>query len=109
MSTPRTKCVSTKLTDEEFSALERAAGAQTLSTWMRDALLRAASSPTASEVIVLAEVLALRTILLNAHYATANGDVLTAERMGDLIARADQNKRERARQCLASTASQPAL
>jgi hypothetical protein len=105
---PRTKCLSTKLTVEEFAALERAAGAQTLSTWMRDALLKVASSLTPSEITVLAEVLALRTILLNAHYATANGEALTAEKMGDLIERADQSKRERAHQCFALRASQPA-
>ena len=88
-----------------MTALERAAGNQTLSIWMREALLKAASSPTPSEVTVLAEMLALRTILLNAHYATANGEALTADKMGDLIARADQNKRARARQCLAPATS----
>ena len=55
--------------------------------------MQVASSPTPSEVTVLAEVLALGAVVLNAHYATANGEVLTAEKMADLIARADQTSK----------------
>jgi hypothetical protein len=43
MSSSRTKCLSTKLTEAEYTTLEPAAGAQTLSAWARTVLLRAAA------------------------------------------------------------------
>jgi hypothetical protein len=43
MSSSRTKCLSTKLTEAEYARLERAAGAQTLSAWARAVLLDAAA------------------------------------------------------------------
>jgi len=46
---------------------------------------------------MLAEVLALRTILLNVHFAVSQGQTLTAEEMQQLIARADQDKLSKAR------------
>jgi hypothetical protein len=42
LSGSRTRCLSTKLTEAEYAALERAAGAQTLSAWARAVLLEAA-------------------------------------------------------------------
>jgi hypothetical protein len=45
MSSSRTKCLSTKLTEAEYTTLERAAGAQTLSAWARAVLLQAAAPP----------------------------------------------------------------
>jgi hypothetical protein len=45
MSSSRTKLVSTRLTDEEYAAVERAAGEDTISAWARTALLRAATPP----------------------------------------------------------------
>jgi hypothetical protein len=65
----RTKSVGTKVTDAEYAALEMRArtSSLTLSEWVRDVLL--ASSPEAgAEVgdrVLLAELLALRTILMN--------------------------------------------
>src|SRR5713101_3333190 len=47
MSSSRTKLVSTRLTDVEYAAVERAAGADTISAWARAALLRAATPPAA--------------------------------------------------------------
>src|SRR2546430_9726366 len=58
----------------------------------RDVLLNA-TKPNAGEQTVLAEVLALRTILLNVHFAVSQGQTLTVEEMQQLIERADQNKR----------------
>ncbi len=91
MPSLRTKSISTKVTDEEYAQFEALAGEQTISEWVRDVLLKA-TKPNASEQTVLAEVLALRTILLN---------VLTAEEMRQLIERADQDKLSKARQRLA--------
>lgn len=96
----RTKSISTKVTDEEYAQFEALAGEQTISEWARDVLLRA-TKPNAGEQTVLAEVLALRTILLNTHFAIAQGRTLTAEEMLQLIERADQNKLSKSRQRLA--------
>jgi hypothetical protein len=45
MSSSRTKLVSTRLTDAEYAAVERAAGADTISAWARTALVHAATPP----------------------------------------------------------------
>jgi hypothetical protein len=47
MSSARTRCVSTKLTEAEYATLERVAGAQTLSVWARTVLLHAATATLA--------------------------------------------------------------
>src|SRR5258707_10645606 len=100
MHTHRSKSISTKVTDEEFAQFEASAGEQTISEWAREVLLKA-TKLNASEQTVLAEVLALRTILLNVHFAVSQGETLTAEKMQQLIERADQNKLSKARQRLA--------
>ena len=103
MTMPRTKCLSTKLTDEEYMALEAKAGAQTVSTWARETLLAAGRAvpartptPTPAESLIVAEVLALRAILVNLHFALATGDAVTAERLRQLIDHADRDKGARA-------------
>src|SRR5216683_92310 len=96
----RTKSISTKVTDEEYAQFEASAGEQTISEWAREVLLKA-TKPNASEQTVLAEVLALRTILLNVHFAVSQGQTLTTEDMRQLIERADQNKLSKAQERLA--------
>src|SRR5258708_16348955 len=85
----RTKSISTKVTDEEYAQFEASAGEQTISEWAREVLLKA-TKPNAGEQTMLAEVLALRTILLNVHFAVSQGQTLTAEEMRQLIERPDQ-------------------
>jgi hypothetical protein len=104
MPSLRTKSISTKVTDEEYALFEALAGQQTISEWARDVLLKA-TKPNAGEQTVLAEVLALRTILLNIHFAVSQGRTLTAEEMQQLIERVDQNKLSKARQRLAEAAT----
>jgi hypothetical protein len=104
MPSLRTKSISTKVTDEEYALFEALAGGQTISEWARDVLLKA-TKPNASEQTVLAELLALRTILLNMHFAVSHGQTLTADEMQQLIERADQNKLSKARQRLAESAT----
>jgi hypothetical protein len=104
MPSLRTKSISTKVTDEEYTQFESLAGGQTISEWARDVLLKA-TKPNAGEQTVLAEVLALRTILLNVHFAISQGQTLTVEAMQQLIERADQNKLSKARQRLAEAAT----
>ena len=100
MSRRRTKSVGTKVTPEEFARLEALAGGERLGEWVRDALLKAAAPPF--ETVLLAEVLALRGILLNLHFALASGDPLTAEAMHRLIERMDDDKIRHANECFAS-------
>jgi hypothetical protein len=113
MSITRLKCLTTRLSEEEYAALERAAGGQPLSTWARNALVEAAHSasapvaPSASTpTVVIAEILALRTVLLNLEYAHAVGDVVTLERLQTLVAQSDQERFARAAERLAEAAGQ---
>jgi hypothetical protein len=104
MPTFRTKSVSTKVSAEEYAQFEALAGGQTMSEWTRHALLKAAK-PNTNEQIVLAELIALRTILLNAFYKLAQGEHLTADEMQRLIERADQDKFHKAQERLAAAAT----
>jgi hypothetical protein len=52
---------------------------------------------------VLAEVLALRTILLNLHFHLCSGAAVTAETMQRLIERADEDKHQQAEARLHTT------
>ena len=102
----RTKSISTKVTEDEYGRLEEFAGAtgQSMSEWVRtilfDRLEREAAKVT--DHTVLAELLGLRTILLNLLFTVAKGEAMTAEQMQTVIERADAAKRERARKLLAA-------
>ena len=56
-------------------------------------------------LIVLAELLAVRTIVLNLHFALASGDTPTVEAMQRLIDRADRDKLGKAQERLTVTAA----
>ena len=101
MATARTKCISTKVTNDEYVIFAKLARGQTVSEWVRSVLVAAASTAPSLEHIVLAEVVALRTILLNLHFALASGQALTTETMQQLIDRADQDKVHKAHERLA--------
>jgi hypothetical protein len=105
----RSKTLSTKVSEEEFAQLEAAAGEAglTLSEWFRETLLARVngqeaktSDPGGSGHAVMAELLALRAILLNVVFKLANGQTLTAEEMQGLIDRADSDKLRKARERL---------
>src|SRR5437870_12427828 len=93
MASRRTKSIGTKVTPDEYARIQELAGEQPISEWVRAALLKAADSPAADST-VLAEVLALRTILLNLHFHLCSGAAVTAETMQRLIERADQDKQQ---------------
>jgi len=63
---------------------------------IRDAIPGARPIGKPADETLLAEILALRTILLNLFYDLANGEPMTTERMKELIAKADGEKRENA-------------
>lgn len=93
----RTRTVSTKLTDEEYAYAESASGSLTLSEWVREVILGTRQSkPDPIQVSVVAEVLALRTIVLNTLYKIAIGEQLSVNEMQQLISRADADKGARA-------------
>ena len=95
MASRRTKSIGTKVTPEEYARIQTLAGEQPVSEWVRAALFKAVDQP-AADAIVLAELLALRTILLNLHFHLTSGTPVTAETMQRLIERADQDKRQQA-------------
>jgi hypothetical protein len=109
----RTKSVSTKVSEAEFALLEecaRAAGL-TLSEWVRNVLLSApvGGGLEAGEVI-LAELLALRSLFLNLQFRSAVGagmSTLTEAEMRGLIERADATKMQRARERLEAVRAEP--
>ncbi len=87
----RRKSIGTKVSEEEYTRLEALAGGRALGEWVREVLLRELKGRQArpADEIVLAEALALRTILLNAFYKLAQGEKLTEEGMQAIIERAD--------------------
>jgi hypothetical protein len=109
----RTKTLGTKVSEEEFAQLEVAASERglTLSEWCRETLLasvngqeeKSADSGRADQAL-MAELVALRAILLNVLFKLANGEKPTAEEMQRLIERADADKLKKARERLAQAA-----
>jgi hypothetical protein len=105
----RTKSVGTKVSEDEYAQLERAAqkSAKTLGEWCREVMLANANGQPAKlnatgpeAYAVMAEVVALRAILLNVLFKQANGERLTPEEMQRLIDRADSDKVQKARERL---------
>lgn len=96
----RTKSVGTKVSEAEFAMLEERARAngQTLGEWVRAVLLAEPGAELAGEM-VLAELLALRSLFLNLQFRAGKEPVTEAELRG-LIERADGTKMERARERL---------
>ena len=97
----RTKSVGTKVSEAEFAMLEERARANglTLSEWVRDVLLSAPEPGAEAGEVVLAEVLALRTLFLNLQFRQGLSPLSEAEMRG-LIERADGTKMQRARERL---------
>lgn len=96
----RTKSVGTKVTEAEYARLEACAGEKglSISEWCRNVLLGNANGDEASETekVTLAEILALRTILLNLHFAVTRAETITADAMQAIIERADRDKVKKA-------------
>jgi hypothetical protein len=94
----RRKSIGTKVSEEEYARLEALAGGRALGEWMREVLLRELDGRRArpAEETLLAEIMALRTILLNLHFVVAKGEAITAEGMQAIIDRADAGKEQKA-------------
>ncbi len=101
----RNKSISSKVTEEEYSRLEALAESLglSMSEWVRAILMERLERTTskAREEALLAELLGLRTILLNVLFKVAKGERMTGEEMQAVIERADAGKKERAQKLLA--------
>jgi len=92
----RTCSVAAKVTEEEYAHIEACASNKRLSIseWCRDVLLDRVEGSKAdrTDEALLAEILTLRTILLNLHFAVAKSGTITVDEMQAIIHRADQDK-----------------
>lgn len=115
----RTKSIGTKVSEEEFAALEECArqADMTLSEWVRAVLLAAPGVELPDDEaalagrVTLAEVLALRTLFLNLQFRAGSGGAsqgpMTEAEMRGLIGRADGVKMQRARERLEAARVSP--
>lgn len=107
----RNKSIGTKVSEEEYARLEQAAqkASKTLGEWCREVMINSANGQSANgrgdtgAEALMAEVVALRAILLNVLFKQANGERLTTEEMQRLIERADSDKVRKARERLDQT------
>ncbi len=95
MPSRRTKGITIKVTDDEYATLSRLAKGQTVTAWVHEVAL-ATATPRPVDHVLLAEFLALRTIVLNLHVAAATGETPTADAVKRLIERADETKLRKA-------------
>ena len=84
------RSVGTKVSDAVYARILEAAGSQRISEWLRQVITVTLSEP--SPTLLLAEVLALRTIVLTVQFALSAGETLTPDLMQRLIDRADAEK-----------------
>ena len=105
----RTKSVGTKVSEAELRVLESRAAAAglTLSEWVRDVLLGSSveMGTMAAERAILAEMLAMRAILLNFLLKLSMRQPITEQISRELITWADENKMKRALEILAKSSA----
>jgi hypothetical protein len=99
-SLQRNKSIGVKVREEDFASLQGLADrdGKPLAEWCRDALVRIARHPAGTPIAqaLLAEVIALRTIVGNLVYGLASNGKVTPQQMAAFIDRADQTKLKRA-------------
>ena len=100
----RWKTVSTKVTAEEFQRLMTVAGDERLGEWLRRVVLSIGAARPVDQLL-LSEILALRTIVLNLHFSVAAGESVSVESMQRLIDRTDREKAQQAFQRLTAVAT----
>jgi hypothetical protein len=105
----RTKSVGTKVSEAELRVLESRAerAGVTLSEWVRDVLLGSSveMGTMAAERAILAEVLGMRTIILNFLMKVSLRQPITEQVSRELIAWADGSKMKRALDVLAKNST----
>jgi hypothetical protein len=112
----RNRTVGSKVTEGEYAQLAAIAEREgvTLGEWCRHVLLARVNAGqviavTAVEQALLAEIVALRAILLNALYKLAPQEDLTDQDLDRLIERADRDRFQRANERLRATAKEGKL
>jgi hypothetical protein len=100
----RTKGITIRVTEDQYATLTRLAQGQTVTAWVHQVVLETAA-PRPADQVLLAEMLALRTIVLNLLFALANGETPTADAMKRLIDRVDGEKTRKALDRLAAGGS----
>ena len=94
----RTNSIGTRLSEAELSEVEAAAASagKKVGEWLREAALaQARSAPANTDPILLAELMAMRTLLLNLFAAASKGP-LTDESLRKMLAYADSVKQQKA-------------
>jgi uncharacterized protein (DUF1778 family) len=95
----RTNSIGTRLSEAELSEVEAAAASagKKVGEWLRDAALAQARSVPAqnTDPILLAELMAIRTLILNLFAAASKGP-LTDESLRKMLAYADSVKQQKA-------------
>jgi hypothetical protein len=100
----RVKQTGTRLTEAEFAEVEAAATDEgtNISAWIREAILArlSASQGSNTDPILLAELMSLRTLIVNLFAAASKGP-LTDESLRRMLAHADSVKQQKADEFLA--------
>jgi cytochrome c553 len=108
----RTKSIATRLTDAEFAEIESTAASvgKKVAEWLREAALaqaRATGEEKTTDTVLLAEVMALRSLIVNL-FAVASKGPLSDETLRRIAAYADAIKDQKAEELLARKRSQTA-
>ena len=101
--TYRAKSIATRLTETEFAEVESAAAraGKKLAEWLRDAALtQARSSQELTDSILLAEIMGMRSLMLNL-FARASEGPISVEDLRKMSSHADSLKEQRAQEFLA--------
>ncbi|MDR3777411.1 MAG: hypothetical protein P4K97_11025 [Terracidiphilus sp.] len=108
----RTKSIATRLTDAEFAEVEYAASStgKKVAEWLREAALtqaRATGEEKATDTVLLAELMALRSLIVNL-FAVASKGPLSDETLRRISTYADAIKDQKAEELLARKRRQTA-
>ena len=99
----RAKSIATRLTEAEFAEVEFAAAkaGKKLAEWLRDAALtQARASQELTDSILLAEIMGMRSLMLNL-FARASEGPISIEDLRKMSSHADSIKEQRAHEFLA--------
>lgn len=100
--TYRAKSIATRLTGAEFAEVESAAAkaGKKLAEWLRDvALTEARAAQELTDSILLAEIMGMRSLMLNL-FAKASEGPISVEELRKMSAHADSIKEQKAREVL---------
>ena len=108
----RTKSIATRLTDAEYAEIESAAAraGRKVAEWLREAALaqaRTTGEEKATDTVLLAELMALRSLIVNL-FAVASKGPLSDETLRRIAVYADAIKDQKAVELLARKRSQTA-